>query len=86
MNPRLIFRLIVAASGLYVMWVGVTDLIAAVIMTLHLYDEPTATSGMERAYAVRALIELILGFLLVAGFFPLERIAFPVHKDDSAAD
>jgi hypothetical protein len=55
-------------------------------MTLHLYDEPTATGGMERAYAVRALIELILGFLLVAGFFPLERIAFPVHKDDSAAD
>jgi hypothetical protein len=82
MNPRLIFRLVVAVSGLYVMWVGTRDLLSAIIVTLHLYDEPTATAGMERAYAVQGLIELILGFLLVAGFFPLERIAFPADKDE----
>jgi hypothetical protein len=82
MTSREVFRLIVAALGLYVFYLGASDLIAAVLDTLQLYESPYPRGSGARYLCVRGLIHLVLGTLLIAGFFPLENLAFPKPKDD----
>lgn len=83
MTPREIFRLAVAIGGLYLVYLGVEDLLTAVLGSLHLYESPVSMEGMDRYCAVRGGIHLVIGSLAMAGFFPLENLAYPQRLDES---
>ena len=86
MTSRQIFRLMVAGLGLYLFGLAILDLQAAALETLRLYENPPGMTqyGIERFYAVRALVQFVVGTLFMGGFFPLENFAFPLAKDDAA--
>ena len=86
MTSRQIFRLMVAGLGLYLFGLAILDLQAAALETLRLYENPPGMTqhGVERFYAVRALVQFVVGTLFMGGFFPLENFAFPLAKDDAA--
>jgi hypothetical protein len=86
MPSRQVFRLMIAGLGLYLFGLAILDLQTAALETLRLYENPPGMTqyGIERFYAVRALVQFVVGTLFMGGFFPLENFAFPLVKDDAA--
>jgi len=90
MQPKDIFRIIVASLGLYIIYSGIHDLTTSVLYTLNL-DEftsgPLSQQGVyPRFFAARGAIELVIGFLTTNGFIPFTSLAFPENTDDGEVD
>ena len=86
MKPKDVFRIIVATGGLYVIYRGVEDLIYGVIYTLGLSQYYLIQKSTPADFAVHGLIDVVLGALVLVGFFPLANWAFPEKNADDSED
>ncbi len=84
MQPKNIFRIIVATFGLYIIYHGFSDLISAVAYTLdvdEVKEAPFPQQGiLPRFFAMRGVVEVVVGMLVTNGFIPLTNFAFPENE------
>jgi hypothetical protein len=81
MNPRDVFRVIVATFGLYSIWRGALDAVDSVWMTMDLVQ---LTHSSPKYFAARGAFEIVFGLLLIHGFFPFVNWAFPTEVIDDS--
>ena len=80
MKPRDIFRIIVATVGLVMVCIGVVSLISAVVTTMSSSSSYGRGFGMLAGIAV---LEMIVGVLIMKGYPPFVDIAFPLTSSPS---
>lgn len=83
MQPKNIFRIIVATFGLYIIYTGFADLVAAVAYTLdvdEIKEAPFPQQVFPRFFAMRGVVEVVVGMLVTNGFIPLTNFAFPENE------
>lgn len=78
MQPRDIFRVIVALAGLAGMFYGVVNLIESLLYSKHLYELDESAPPF---YALRGAIELAIGWLVMTSN---ERIALAAFRPSPA--
>jgi hypothetical protein len=81
MKPRDIFKVIVATVGLVLICMGVVSLMSAVVAAMSSMSSPHGSVfGWLAAVAV---MEMIVGVLIMKGYPPFVDIAFPLASSTS---
>lgn len=83
MQSKKLFRIIVATFGLYIIYTGFADLVAAVAYTLdvdEIKEAPFPQQVFPRFFAMRGVVEVVVGMLVTNGFIPLANFAFPENE------
>jgi len=90
MQPKSIFRIIVASFGLYIIYTGFHDLSTAVLYMLcgdEFKQGAFAQPGIyPRFFALRGAIEAVVGIVVTNGFLPLTNFAFPDKNKGDESD
>ena len=74
MKAKDIFNLVVRILGLIIFFYGLEALFEGVLGTLRLSDLPY---GVPKYWAVRGVIQIIFGLLVMPGTIPITELAFP---------